>query len=229
MDPLLRRIAAPACALLASLAPAAAQSRNVDFLAQLEPAGTFDDYSDIWGYVDPTTGAEYALLCSELGLHVIDCTDPTNPVERGMIPSENPSSSSNFWRDVKTYGSYAYVVSEAYGGIQIVDLSDPNNPTRVGVVATGFFFDAHNIWIDVDAGYAYVCGTSGGTMIFDLSEPTNPVRIRTLPSPTVHDLTALRNFAYFCEQNSNNLDQLDWDLSAETISRMPTEDKPIPH
>ena len=34
-------------------------------------------------------------------------------------------------------------------------------------------------------------------------------------STTLHELIA-------DEQNSNNLDQLDWDLSAETISRMPT-------
>ena len=82
--------------------------------------GTFNNhgpFNDIWGYTAPN-GDEYALLCTTTGTVVVDVTNPGLPIERGFFPF-----GSSTWRDCRTFGSYAYVVTEATSGFQIIDLS----------------------------------------------------------------------------------------------------------
>ena len=51
----------------------------------------------------------------------IDITDPANPIFLGKLPTNTSSSS---WRDIKTIGDFAYIVSEAGShGMQIFDLT----------------------------------------------------------------------------------------------------------
>ena len=79
-------------------------------------------YSAVWGYKAPD-GREYAIIGSYDGTQFVDVTDVTNIIEVGFVPSTNPGSSSNLWREMKTYSHYAYIVSEVTNsGIQIVDL-----------------------------------------------------------------------------------------------------------
>jgi len=92
--------------------------------------GAFD-YSDLWGYTDPLTGREYALLVARLtGLHVIDITDPRNPVQVGFVASGGVAL------DVKVYKQYAIVIN-ANSPAQIIDIADPANPTVVSTVHVG--------------------------------------------------------------------------------------------
>ena len=134
--------------------------------------GTFNNhgpFNDIWGYTAPN-GDEYALLCTTTGTVVVDVTNPGLPVERGFFPF-----GSSTWRDCRTFGSYAYVVTEATAGFQIIDLSNPNNPTVVGAFGTSVSNNAHNICIDTGTGLLYLAGTNVGTPVWDLSSnPTNP-------------------------------------------------------
>ena len=106
---------------LCTATPPAQVSRNVQMLSNWNPGVRC---SDIWGYVDPATTREYALLCSLDGVHVLDCSEPGVPQLRGLIRTENPGSSQNRWRDIKTFGNYAYAVSEA----KIVDVSTRGVP-----------------------------------------------------------------------------------------------------
>ncbi|MEM7198736.1 MAG: choice-of-anchor B family protein [Planctomycetota bacterium] len=214
-----------AASLLAFTAGLSAQiSRNVQLLGRLTPASGSAEYSDVWGYVDPATGKEYCLLGSEDGTHVIDCSDPTNPVETGMIPTESPFF-GNFWRDIKAFGSYAYVVSEAHGGMQIIDLTDPDNPTKAGV--WGRWGNAHNIAVDPDTGLVYVCGTSRGTYVANVRvNPTSPVQLFRLNNPYIHDLSLNRGYGYLADQNGNNLNIYDTSALPDAMpllssSRMP--------
>lgn len=197
-------VAIAACVL--STPVDAQANRNVDLLANSTPARNRTEYSDVWGYRDAATGKEYALLTSEEGTHVMDCSNPRNPVQRGMIASENTGSSSNIWRDVKTFGQYAYVVSEAYGGLQIIDLRNPDNPRRVKQWGSSMWSNAHNIAMDEGTGLAYVCGTGSGTHVIDVkTDPVNPNRIYRLSSPYIHDLSVRNGRAYVADQNGNRL------------------------
>jgi choice-of-anchor B domain-containing protein len=139
-------------------------------------------YNDIWGYVDPL-GNEYALLGVRSGTSIIDLSNPSIPVEVAFIPATN-----SVWRDIKTHGQYAYVVSDnTNDGLQIIDLSQL--PTSAALVnqTTAFFQNSHNIFID--NGFLYVVGTSGGMHILDLSDPVNPTETAVYNgSGYIHDV-----------------------------------------
>ena len=79
--------------------------------------------SDIWGWADANNN-EYALVCLRNGFSVTNVTNPSSPYEEFFI-SDIPST----WRDVKTWGNYAYVTTEADAGLLIVDLSDMSGNT----------------------------------------------------------------------------------------------------
>ncbi len=150
--------------------------------------------TDSWGWTDPQTGKEYALMGVNNGTVFIDITDPINPKNLGKLKSHNNVSS--LWRDIKTYSNHAYIVSEASNhGMQVFDLTilrnyTTANPSRVfsetaffnGVTAStpGGFGSAHNIIINETTGVACVVGTSrggaskGGPWFIDLTSPESP-------------------------------------------------------
>jgi choice-of-anchor B domain-containing protein len=154
---------------------------NVDLLAQL-PLSTIGGGSgnDIWGWTDPQTGREYALVGRTNGTAFVDITNPSNPTYLGNLPTATTNSS---WRDIKVYANHAYIVSEAAShGLQVFNLtrlrSVANPPVTFSADARNTSFgNAHNLAINTDSGFAYVIGSStcsGGPRMFNLSNPTNP-------------------------------------------------------
>jgi choice-of-anchor B domain-containing protein len=167
--------------------------KNVDlesFLAIEDLGGQGGvEANDIWGWTDPRTGTEYALVGLTDAVAFVDVSTPTEPVYLGELPTHTESSS---WRDVKVYEGHAYVVSEARDhGLQVMDLaklrsvSDP--PAVFAETAHYDRFDtAHNIAINPETGYAYVVGVTGdqnvpsaancgaGLHIIDLARPRAP-------------------------------------------------------
>src|SRR4029453_4434900 len=96
---------------------------NVDLMAFLPVAGIGGGSgSDIWGWTDPVTGHEWALLGRTNGTSFVDITDPANPVYVANLLTHTGTSS---WREIKTYGNYVYIVSDNNGahGVQIFDLT----------------------------------------------------------------------------------------------------------
>ena len=65
------------------------------------------DLNDIWGWVD-SLGNEYAIVGTNDGTSIFDLSDPSSPQEVLFVPGMN-----SIWRDIKTYGHYAYVTTEA--------------------------------------------------------------------------------------------------------------------
>ena len=144
----------------------AAQGVNCTLLGTFNNHGPFND---IWGYTAPN-GSEYALLGTTTGPVVVDVSNPSNPIERGWFPW-----ASSGWRDIRTYGHYAYVVTEAGQGFQILSLSNPNNPSEVGIFGTSNSNNAHNVCVDTGAGRLYLVGCNSGTPVYDLTgNPANP-------------------------------------------------------
>ena len=77
--------------------------------------------NDCWGWTDPLTKNEYALMGLDNGTGIINVTNPIKPIYLGKIPS---ASGSSMWRDIKVFNNYAFIVSEASGhGLQIFDLT----------------------------------------------------------------------------------------------------------
>ena len=140
-----------------------------------------NDGNDSWGWTDPDSGNEYALMGLNNGTAFLDITDPLNPVYLGKLPTHTTSS---IWRDVKTYNNHAFIVSEANGhGMQVFDLTRLRNVQNPPVQFTedahyDGFGDAHNIVINEDTGYAYAVGTqlfNGGPHFINIQNPLNPI------------------------------------------------------
>ena len=69
--------------------------RNVDLLAFLpiSDLGPGDYWvNDLWGWTDPETGKEYALVGQGAGTAFVDISDPVNPVFVGWLPTHNTQS-----------------------------------------------------------------------------------------------------------------------------------------
>ncbi len=153
---------------------------NVDLLSHmpLEEFGS-ESGNDIWGWTDPETGKEYALMGLNDGTGFVDVSEPTNPVYLGKLPTRTEDS---IWRDVKVYKDHAFIVSEAEGhGMQVFDLtrlreaSGPQEWTADANYAE--FSNAHNVAINEETGFAYAIGTNtceGGPHMVNIKNPTDP-------------------------------------------------------
>lgn len=160
--------------------------------------------NDIWGY--ESGGSEYALVGLRNGVNILDVTDPANPADLGT--ATGPTST---WRDIKTYGDYAYATNETGSGLLVIDLSGLPTPitssdwhywepniTELG----GDLTDCHNIFIDGN-GYGYLVGcnrNSGGVIYIDLfSDPLgdgSPVYVDHGPSTYAHDVYVENDIMY---------------------------------
>jgi len=137
--------------------------------------------NDSWGWTDPQTGKEYAIMGLNNGTAFIDISNPVAAIYLGKLPTHTQNS---IWRDIKTYNNHAFIVSEASNhGMQVFDLTrlrDVSNPPENFDEDAHYsgFGNAHNIVINEDSGYAYAVGTStfnGGPHFIDISNPLNPI------------------------------------------------------
>lgn len=154
--------------------------------------------NDIWGYTDEL-GNEYALVGTEDGVAIVDVTDAANPEEIAWINGLN-----SVWRDLKTYGDYAYVTTEADEGLLIIDLSPLPASTSLSYSyyygpTGGEWLSAHNLY--QDDGYVYIFGAgrnNGGVIILDVaSDPLNPVEVGTFDNWYCHDGFVMNDTGYF--------------------------------
>ncbi len=177
-----------------------AQNKNVKLLSIFKPSRVI--FTDVWGYVDPT-GREYVLAGSTTGTYVLNCTDPSKPVQTGFIANSASSWRANVRTDIKTYRKYAYVVSEGGRGMQIIDLGDPEKPKLVKTWGASIWSHTHNIVIDTQRGVAYACGTNVGMPVIDIkSDPVNPKLITRYTSAYVHDIAIQDGIAHLAEIRS---------------------------
>ncbi len=152
---------------------------EVDLLAHLTLAqlGGAGNGNDIWGWTDPLTGVEYALVGLSNGTAFVDLSDPANPVYLGKLP---PATGNSLWRDLEVSGDYVFIVSEASShGMQIFDLTELRDVVNPPVTFTATdrytgFGSAHTVNINPDTGFAYANGTgtcSGGLHMVDINDP----------------------------------------------------------
>lgn len=137
--------------------------------------------NDVWGWTDPVTGKEYALVGRSSGLSVIDLSNPESPVFIGNLRTHTINSS---WRDVKVYADHAFVVADFANahGLQVLDLRQLRNLTTIPATFNetahyAGFGRSHNVAVNVDTGYAYALGSdtcNGGLHMIDIQTPAEP-------------------------------------------------------
>ncbi len=139
--------------------------------------------NDSWGWTDPESGKEYALVGTSSHTAFVDMSIPDNLELIGVLPTSTVNSA---WRDIKVYMDHAFIVSEASGhGLQVFDLTRLRDHLDIPIIFepdTHFveFGRAHNIVINEDSGYAYVVGATGneyngGPIFINIQNPTTPV------------------------------------------------------
>ena len=143
--------------------------------------------NDVWGWTDPESGKEYAVVGRSDGTSFIDVSDPAAPVFVGDMPATE-GSTPNAWRDVKVYKDHAFVVADNVGkhGMQILDLTQLRNvsefPTTFeATVIYDPIYSAHNVVINEESGFAYIVAASGGGdtcgggyHMVNVNDPKNP-------------------------------------------------------
>ncbi|MEE3151161.1 MAG: choice-of-anchor B family protein [Acidobacteriota bacterium] len=143
--------------------------------------------NDNWGWTDPVTGREYALIGRNDGTSFFDITDPLNPLLVGDLAKTQNTPPSQLWRDIKFYNEHAFIVADGAGahGMQVFDMSKlrdvPNMPM---VFQPDSHYDlvesVHNIAINTETGFAYLVGANGrescggGLHMIDIRDPLNP-------------------------------------------------------
>ena len=165
---------------------------NVDMLSFLSVSDLGGargiNVNDLWGWTDPETGKEWALIGRIDGTSFVDVSDPYNPVYVGNLPKTEGSRTA-VWRDIKVYMDHAFIVADGAGdhGMQVFDLHKLRDLENIPVM---FEFDAlyegiasaHNIVINEGTGFAYSVGSrmggetcGGGLHMIDIRNPLEPV------------------------------------------------------
>ena len=166
--------------------------QDVDLLSFLPVAeiggGRGVQTNDVWGWTDPETSREYALVGMTDQTAFVDLTDPANPIYVGKL-DRTPGIAGSNWRDIKVYDNHAFIVSEANGhGVQVFDLTQLRDvdasEAPVEFEQTAHYDDvsaAHNIVINEETGFAYSVGSNGGgetcgggLHMIDIRNPAEP-------------------------------------------------------
>ncbi|GAB5410261.1 MAG: hypothetical protein BalsKO_26260 [Balneolaceae bacterium] len=130
---------------------------NFDLYAQLSPQELGGiQLNDIWGWTDPMTNKEYALVGLTDGVSFVDISDPNNPVVIGKLSESDLNAKfkiadfdraypactigigdteaakkiveGSTWRDVKVFENHVFVVSDGQAhGMQVFDLTKLRN------------------------------------------------------------------------------------------------------
>lgn len=154
------------------------------FLAKESMGGGTANLNDIWGWSDPLTGQEFAIVGRINGTSFVDISDSEDPIYYGFLPSHNNGSAS--WRDIKVFNDHAFIVADGAGnnthGLQVFDLNRLRDIPSPGITLTetahfSGFGAAHNLAINEDTGFAYIVGSnqcSGGLYMMDIANPSSP-------------------------------------------------------
>ncbi|MBL7787020.1 MAG: choice-of-anchor B family protein [Chitinophagales bacterium] len=167
--------------------------------------------SNLWYYVDATSGREYAIVGTRTGTSIVDVTVPNMPQEKAFVPG--PQS---IWREVRVFEHYAYVVTEAGGGVTIIDMaglpSSVETYTWTGAPTVNIS-SAHTVFVDIPAERLYIFGANvgaGGAIIADLSvSPTNPPVIGQFTPRYIHDALVRNDTLWAGEINDGLLEVID--------------------
>ncbi len=144
--------------------------------------------NDLWGWTDPESRREYALVGRYDGTSFVDVSDPSNPRYLGNLPLTE-GAQGNSWRDIKVFDNHAFIVADGAGqhGMQVFDLTKLRNVNDPPVTFEedahySRLASAHNIVINEDTGFAYAVGVNsggetcgGGLHMINIQDPLTPI------------------------------------------------------
>lgn len=172
------------------------------------------DLSDVWGWTSQDDGTEYAIVGLRDAVSIVSLADLDNAVEVARI-----SGPSSTWRDIQTWGNFAYVSNETGSGILVIDMSKlpaeapfeywaPDIPEIGGTISS-----VHNLFID-EKGILYVAGANinnGGVIFADVAtNPGKPEVIGWNEAVYSHDVYVRDGIAYDAQISDGRMAIYDW-------------------
>lgn len=117
--------------------------------------------NDVWGWTDPDTKRDYALVGTSKSVAFVDVSDPINPIYLGKLNGRNENSIT--WRDMKVYNDHMFVVVDGpNNGMQVFDLRQLRTARTPQDWKETAFYDqvssAHNLAINEETGFVYITG-----------------------------------------------------------------------
>jgi len=155
--------------------------KGIDLLAHVPIAAVQGGgVADVWGWVDPETKKEYAVLGGAGSVRFFDVSKPTEPVYLGRLLGK--AETAFIWQEIEILNDHAYIVCDLSPcGLQIFDLTRlrgveaalpvwrPDVVVPVGTV--------HSIASNPDTNHIFLNGPGllvGTPLIFDVSQPLAP-------------------------------------------------------
>lgn len=110
--------------------------------------------------------------CNSCGVHILDVSDPENPVEVGYYDP------GYYIHDAHIRGDLMYAAAFYEFEMDIVDISDKSNPVLIGKIA----YDGkntHSSSLSEDGKYLIMADEADGypSTIFNVEDPENPVQV----------------------------------------------------
>ena len=148
--------------------------------------GTGSRLNTVWGWTDPQSGKEYAIVGRSDGTSFLDVSNPTRPRYLGDLP-KTKEAPATVWREFKVMDNHVFIVSDAAPkhGLQIFDLTRLRNVRAPQTFTPDFTYDrvsaAHNVAVDSASHTVYVTGANsggetcgGGLHMVDFKDPKDP-------------------------------------------------------
>ncbi len=172
------------------------------------PSTAFNNvYNEVWGLA--VNDREFAVIGTTFGTHIIDVTDPTDPVELFAIRGGTFSPQVSH-RDFHDYKGYLYSIADqgSQTALQIIDISTLPDSITMVYNSQEYFTRSHNIFIDTAKARLYSLISNGDAFeympmrIFDISDPIDPQPILGLEKvddliiDQVHDAYVQNDTAY---------------------------------
>lgn len=159
-----------------------------------------DIFSDApYIYVIGTTATE--------GVHILDVSDPANPVEIGLYQP------GYYIHDVHVRGDILFASAFYEGNLEIVDISDKTNPQIINSIPTPGG-RTHSCSMSTDGKYLFIAPELDGLLatVWNIEDFDNPELVATYSANTeslVHNPYILGDFA-FISHNTEGLRVVDF-------------------
>ncbi|MFN8547393.1 MAG: FlgD immunoglobulin-like domain containing protein [Candidatus Eisenbacteria bacterium] len=116
------------------------------------------------------------LLTAELGLRIIDVSNPALPVQRSSVATNHPSH-------LRVFNGFAFldenVTFGANSTLRVLDVHDANNPTTVATLPNFCLNGA--VDMATDGQILYALDDSDALPVIDVHTPSAPVRLAGVP------------------------------------------------
>lgn len=139
--------------------------------------------ADVWGWADPESKKEYALLGSTRGVLFVDVSDPRGPIYLGNLLGK--AETALIWQEIEILNDHAYIVCDLSPcNLQIFDLTRLRGAESVQSWTPDAVFpipNAHSIDSNPATDHIFVNGSlaiaGGAPVILDVASPLTPVPV----------------------------------------------------